>query len=255
MSFFMLLFISLLIASAWQTAFPKLQTAFFKHTRDSFAAIWTTINDNMLDYLETCMIALNGKARLYQGSGKVVFEHDEHGVPVPPHEFVCPLTHEIMSDPVTLLTGMTYDRHSIKNWIDLGHTTCPMTQKQLAWRMNNRVFAARNYALRHLIDTWVEEYLPGKDPRTPLGEDCRDAVVLFGPSQPQPQAAALPAANRSHMPRPEMPPGFRAMLPARGPQPAPETSAPTTGRTAEEISRLFRTRARMHDLAHNHVQS
>ena len=51
------------------------------------------------------------------------------GVPVPPHEFICPLTHEIMSDPVTLLTGMTYDRRSIKNWIDLGHTTCPMTQK------------------------------------------------------------------------------------------------------------------------------
>ena len=56
-------------------------------------------------------------------------KHDLQGVPVPPHEFICPLTHEIMSDPVTLLTGMTYDRHSIKNWIDLGHTTCPMTQK------------------------------------------------------------------------------------------------------------------------------
>lgn len=77
MSFFMLLFISLLIASAWQAAYPKLQTAFIKHTRDSFAAFWRTINDNMLDYLEMCMIALNGKGRLYQVSGKVVFELDE----------------------------------------------------------------------------------------------------------------------------------------------------------------------------------
>ena len=78
MSLFILLFISLLIASAWQAAYPKLQTAFLKHARDSFAAFWTTINDSVLDYLESCMIALNGKARLYQGSGKVVFELDEH---------------------------------------------------------------------------------------------------------------------------------------------------------------------------------
>ncbi|KAK9864284.1 hypothetical protein WJX84_004780 [Apatococcus fuscideae] len=125
------------------------------------------------------MKKLNGKGRLFQGSGKIVFELDDQGIPIPPHEFICPLTHEVMSDPVVLLTGMTYDRHSIKNWIDLGHTTCPMTQKQLAWRMNNRVFAARNYSLRHLIDAWVAEHLPGKDPRTPLGEDCRDAVVLL----------------------------------------------------------------------------
>lgn len=77
MSFFMLLFFSLLIASGWQAAYPKLQTVFIKYTRDSWAAFWTLINENMLDYLEMCMIALNGKGRLYQGSGKVVFELDE----------------------------------------------------------------------------------------------------------------------------------------------------------------------------------
>ena len=123
--------------------------------------------------------------------------------------------------------------------------------QQLAWRMNNRVFAARNYALRHLIDTWVEEYLPGKDPRTPLGQDCRDAVVLFGPSQPQ--AAALPAANRSHLPRPEADSDLpaSAVPTAQVPGPAAAGTTAATGPTADQLAAFVRRSARMRGLGNN----
>lgn len=123
--------------------------------------------------------------------------------------------------------------------------------QQLAWRMNNRVFAARNYALRHLIDTWVEEYLPGKDPRAPLGQDCRDAVVLFGPSQPQ--AAALPAANRSHLPRPEAASGLPASAAptAQMPEPAAAGTAAGNGPTADQLATLVRERARVRGLGNS----
>lgn len=125
--------------------------------------------------------------------------------------------------------------------------------QQLAWRMNNRVFAARNYALRHLIDTWVEEYLPGKDPRVPLGQDCRDAVVLFGPSQPQAVAPALPAANRSRLPQPEPTANSRAsaMLAGSG---GNQTAAASDRPPTAGLSALERARDRFREVA-NRVQA
>ena len=77
MSLFMVIFISLLIASAWQAALPKLQQSFTKHGRDSFMLLWGSVRDQLLDYLEFGMKKLNGKGRLFQGSGKIVFELDD----------------------------------------------------------------------------------------------------------------------------------------------------------------------------------
>lgn len=52
--------------------------------------------------------------------------------PVPvPSFFLCPITYEIMADPVTLDTGMTYDRASIEEWLEHGHNTCPSTNRIL----------------------------------------------------------------------------------------------------------------------------
>lgn len=36
-----------------------------------------------------------------------------------------------MADPVTLDTGMTYDRASIEEWLEHGHNTCPSTNRTL----------------------------------------------------------------------------------------------------------------------------
>ncbi|XVF44024.1 hypothetical protein PTKIN_Ptkin02bG0086900 [Pterospermum kingtungense] len=44
----------------------------------------------------------------------------------------CPISLEMMSDPVTLSTGHTYDRCSILKWFSSGNATCPKTGKKLS---------------------------------------------------------------------------------------------------------------------------
>lgn len=46
-------------------------------------------------------------------------------------DFRCPITLEIMGDPVTISTGHTYDRLSILKWFNAGNPTCPKTGKKL----------------------------------------------------------------------------------------------------------------------------
>ncbi|CAL5012325.1 unnamed protein product [Urochloa decumbens] len=48
-----------------------------------------------------------------------------------PEALQCPITLELMTDPVTVSTGQTYDRASIKKWIKSGCRTCPVTGERL----------------------------------------------------------------------------------------------------------------------------
>jgi hypothetical protein len=47
--------------------------------------------------------------------------------------FLCPISHEIMSDPVILSGGHTFDRCNIEEWL-LKHDTCPITRAAIADR-------------------------------------------------------------------------------------------------------------------------
>ncbi|KAE8690313.1 hypothetical protein F3Y22_tig00110895pilonHSYRG00009 [Hibiscus syriacus] len=38
-----------------------------------------------------------------------------------PHEFLCPITVEIMRDPVIVASGQTFERESIQKWFDSNH--------------------------------------------------------------------------------------------------------------------------------------
>ncbi|KAI8549054.1 hypothetical protein RHMOL_Rhmol07G0321500 [Rhododendron molle] len=69
-----------------------------------------------------------------------------------PNEFLCPITLEIMSDPVIVATGQTYERDSIQKWLDSDHRTCPKTGQVLA-----HLSLAPNFALRNLILQWCEK--------------------------------------------------------------------------------------------------
>ncbi|KAM7521313.1 hypothetical protein LguiB_020275 [Lonicera macranthoides] len=78
-----------------------------------------------------------------------------------PHEFLCPITLEIMQDPVIVATGQTYERESIQQWMDSGHCTCPKTGQLLT-----HTLLAPNFALRNLINQWCEKnniQLPKKE--------------------------------------------------------------------------------------------
>ena len=68
---------------------------------------------------------------------------------VPPY-FRCPITMELMKDPVTVSTGMTYDRESIEHWVyTCNKKTCPATMQEL----QNLEFTP-NHMLRRLIQGW-----------------------------------------------------------------------------------------------------
>ncbi|OVA17259.1 Armadillo [Macleaya cordata] len=69
-----------------------------------------------------------------------------------PDDFRCPISLDLMRDPVVVATGQTYDRNSISHWIDSGHETCPKTGQQLVH--SNLI---PNRAMKNLIALWCRE--------------------------------------------------------------------------------------------------
>ncbi|KAL8226582.1 hypothetical protein R6Q57_016414 [Mikania cordata] len=49
-----------------------------------------------------------------------------------PEDFRCPISLELMTDPVTVSTGQTYDRVSIQKWLKSGNLICPKTGEKLS---------------------------------------------------------------------------------------------------------------------------
>ncbi|KAB1208190.1 U-box domain-containing protein 11 [Morella rubra] len=66
-----------------------------------------------------------------------------------PEDFLCPISLELMKDPVIVATGQTYERAYIQRWIDSGNATCPKTQQKL-----ENFTLTPNYVLRSLIAQW-----------------------------------------------------------------------------------------------------
>jgi hypothetical protein len=104
-----------------------------------------------------------------------------------PNDFLCPISLEIMTDPVIIASGrvstflllhittcsnfqrvqfrlgdhnlnvligffQTYERRRIQKWLDAGQRTCPKTQQPLA-----HLSLAPNFALKNLILQWCEK--------------------------------------------------------------------------------------------------
>ncbi|KZV46408.1 U-box domain-containing protein 21-like [Dorcoceras hygrometricum] len=69
-----------------------------------------------------------------------------------PNHFRCPISLDLMKDPVTLSTGITYDRESIEKWIEAGNVTCPITKKIL-----RSIEPIPNHAIRQIIQDWCVE--------------------------------------------------------------------------------------------------
>lgn len=74
-----------------------------------------------------------------------------HKNPVIPDDFRCPISLELMKDPVIVSTGQTYERSCIEKWLEAGHGTCPKTQQNLS-----STALTPNYVLRSLIAQWCE---------------------------------------------------------------------------------------------------
>ncbi|MED6176798.1 E3 ubiquitin-protein ligase pub1, partial [Stylosanthes scabra] len=48
-----------------------------------------------------------------------------------PDEFRCPISLDLMRDPVIVSSGHTYNRNSIAQWINSGYHTCPKSGQRL----------------------------------------------------------------------------------------------------------------------------
>ncbi|KAH7854934.1 hypothetical protein Vadar_019307 [Vaccinium darrowii] len=71
-------------------------------------------------------------------------------IEVPPF-FICPISLELMKDPVTIATGITYDRESIEKWIfTQNNNICPVTKQALSKPAD----LTPNHTLRRLIQSW-----------------------------------------------------------------------------------------------------
>ncbi|WOK96709.1 U-box domain-containing protein 16-like [Canna indica] len=69
-----------------------------------------------------------------------------------PADFRCPVSLDLMRDPVVVATGQTYDRESIVRWIGSGHATCPKSGQALS-----NLELVPNRALKNLIACWCRD--------------------------------------------------------------------------------------------------
>ncbi|CAL9197560.1 unnamed protein product [Musa hybrid cultivar] len=69
-----------------------------------------------------------------------------------PADFRCPISLDLMRDPMVVATGQTYDRDSIVRWIGSGHATCPKSGQALA-----HLELVPNRALKNLICCWCRD--------------------------------------------------------------------------------------------------
>jgi len=69
-----------------------------------------------------------------------------------PEEFICPLTMQLMQDPVMSRYGQSYERDAILSWLSRGHDECPCTRQPL--RLRDLV---TNHKLRQQIHKWQLE--------------------------------------------------------------------------------------------------
>lgn len=72
---------------------------------------------------------------------------------VPPDKFKCPLSLRLIYDPVTIASGVTFERMWIQRWFDEGYDTCPKTKEKLSHQS-----LAPDSFLKHEISKWCVEY-------------------------------------------------------------------------------------------------
>ncbi|XP_052153603.1 E3 ubiquitin-protein ligase PUB23-like [Oryza glaberrima] len=115
-----------------------------------------------------------------------------------PSYFVCPISLEIMRDPVTLSTGITYDRESIERWVFTdGHGECPVTKQRLAPADGRE--PTPNHTLRRLIQGWCAVHAVERfpTPRPPVDAARVAAIVdAAGPLLRRRQREELMASLR-----------------------------------------------------------
>ncbi|CAN0909780.1 U-box domain-containing protein 1 [Linum grandiflorum] len=96
---------------------------------------------------------LAGEERVFlPKEGTLAMKQQLSSSPNIPDEFKCPISLDLMRDPVIVASGHTYDRSSIAQWINSGHHTCPKSGQRLI-----HMALIPNYALKSLVHQWCQE--------------------------------------------------------------------------------------------------
>lgn len=69
----------------------------------------------------------------------------------PLQSFICPITREVMSDPVETSSGQTFERSAIEKWFAVGNVLCPLTMIAL-----DTSVLRPNKTLRQSIEEWKD---------------------------------------------------------------------------------------------------
>lgn len=72
-----------------------------------------------------------------------------------PDDFRCPISLEIMTDPVIISTGHTYDRLSISKWFGDGNHTCPLTGEKLMCTDLVPNLALKNFIKQYCLENGI----------------------------------------------------------------------------------------------------
>ncbi|MQM07213.1 hypothetical protein Taro_040053 [Colocasia esculenta] len=162
--------------------------------REEIERLEVEIRDRVYPKKTAAMVALlglirYGKCLLFGASTPRRYRTEEEGnagsgafeaaIPV---DFRCPISLDLMKDPVIVTSGQTYDRESIGNWIASGHATCPKTGQVLS---NSELVP--NKALKNIISRWCHQH------NVPF--ETADAQVPADPGSVSVNKAALEAAR------------------------------------------------------------
>jgi actin-related protein len=108
-----------------------------------------SLYDNALEFEQELLSSSNNDENENNVNNNKNIE-DESSVP---HSFFCPLTLEIMKDPVILPDGFTYERDNIEDWLSRCKNVSPMTNEMLPASFIN---VTPNHALRQTIEEWAK---------------------------------------------------------------------------------------------------
>uniref|UniRef100_A0A7N4P027 WD repeat, SAM and U-box domain-containing protein 1 n=1 Tax=Sarcophilus harrisii TaxID=9305 RepID=A0A7N4P027_SARHA len=106
--------------------------------------------ESLTDDLKIESLGLRSKVLRKIEELKVKAESLSSGIP---DEFLCPITRELMQDPVIASDGYSYEKEAIENWISKKKRTSPMTNLVLP-----SLILTPNRTLKMAIDRWLETH-------------------------------------------------------------------------------------------------
>ncbi|XP_014783061.1 WD repeat, SAM and U-box domain-containing protein 1 [Octopus bimaculoides] len=110
-----------------QSGLDKITEIFRKHTIDGHELLM--LSDDVIEK-QLGIEAYGSRSKIIRARDQLtnqVSTFSLMSLKEPPDEFLCPITREIMRDPVIASDGYTYERTAIESWIKSGSTRSPMT--------------------------------------------------------------------------------------------------------------------------------